>query len=150
MVRQDLFDKGIVTKVSDLKGRKIAVRDSDYDLFNALAPGNFPAMMSKQWTWILHQLFPRLRIVPLMPAWLLNHISPRPRTMVQPLSWFPQMISYQTGPFRLLRPAILDKDPDLGRRFMIAYLRGVKHITKGKQTGTLRLWGIIHNSTGNC
>jgi NitT/TauT family transport system substrate-binding protein len=40
MVRQELFDTGIVTNVSDLKGRKIAVRDSDYDLFHALALGN--------------------------------------------------------------------------------------------------------------
>jgi NitT/TauT family transport system substrate-binding protein len=36
-------------------------------------------------------------------------------------------------------PAILDKDPELGRRFMIAYLQGVKKYNEGKTEQNLQV-----------
>ena len=38
-------------------------------------------------------------------------------------------------------PAILDKDPELGRRFMIAYLQGVKQYNEGKTKRNLAILG---------
>jgi NitT/TauT family transport system substrate-binding protein len=42
-------------------------------------------------------------------------------------------------------PAFLDKDPELGRRFMVAYLQGVKQYNKGKTERNLLIMG---NYTG--
>jgi NitT/TauT family transport system substrate-binding protein len=41
-------------------------------------------------------------------------------------------------------PAFLDKNPELGRRFMVAYLRGVEQYSKGK---TERNLAILENYT---
>ena len=41
-------------------------------------------------------------------------------------------------------PAILDKDPELGKRFMVGYLKGVKQYNEGK---TERNLAILQNYT---
>jgi len=42
-------------------------------------------------------------------------------------------------------PEILDKDPELGKRFMVAYLQGVRQYNEGKTTRNL---AIISRYTG--
>ncbi len=142
MVRKDLFDQGFVTNVSDLKGRKIAVRDSDYDLYRALAVGN----LSRNDVDTVEMEFPT--IIPAFkngaidaglvaePFLTLALNSGSAVILVPAQNFIPE------NPFPLYYgPAFLDKDPELGRRFMVAYLQGVRQYNEGKTERNLAILG---------
>ena len=140
MVRKDLFDKGIVKNVSDLKGRKIAVHDSDYDLYRVLALGNltkgdvetvdmdFPTTVSAFQNGAIDV---GLVTEPYVTQALNSGSAVVPGQDFVP-GW-PMPLYYG--------PAILNKDPELGRRFMIAYLQGVKQYNEGKTEQNLAIIG---------
>jgi ABC-type nitrate/sulfonate/bicarbonate transport system substrate-binding protein len=142
MVRKDLFDKGIVTNVSDLKGRKIAVRDSDYDLYRALALGN----LSRNDVDTVEMEFPT--VIPafrngaidaglVAEPFLSQAVNSGSAVILVPAQEF-----IPENPFPLYYgPAFLDKDPELGRRFMVAYLQGVKQYNEGKTERNLAILG---------
>lgn len=145
MVRKDLVDKGIVKGAADLKGLKIASLDPDYELPNALALGNLTlddidhvnieftmisaaftngaidaAMISEPYVTQIRNKDLAVMVIPAqeyIPGW-------------------PAPIYYG--------PAILDKDQELGRRFMVAYLKGVRQFNEGKTERNLM---IIENYT---
>lgn len=145
MVRRDLFDKGIVTKVSDLKGRKISQRDSDYDLFNALALGNLSRedveTLDMDWNMVIPAFKSgAIDAALLAEPYITQAVNSDAAVVLAPGSDFlpdwPVPLYYG--------PAILDKDPELGKRFMIAYLKGVKQYNEGK---TERNLAIMENYT---
>jgi len=142
MVRKDLFDNGTVTKVADLKGRKIAERDSDYDLYRALAVGN----LSTDDVETIDMAFPLV-----IPAFTNGAIDAGLVTepyLTQAINNGSAVILVPAEdvipgyPFPLYYgPAILDKDPELGRKFMVAYLKGVNQYNEGKTERNLEIIG---------
>jgi NitT/TauT family transport system substrate-binding protein len=142
MVRKDLFDKGIVKNVSDLKGRKIAVHDSDYDLYRVLALGN----LTKGDVETVDMDFPTtvsafqngaIDVGLVTEPYVTQALNSGSAVVLVPgqdfVPGWPMPLYYG--------PAILNKDPELGRRFMIAYLQGVKQYNEGKTEQNLAIIG---------
>jgi NitT/TauT family transport system substrate-binding protein len=145
MVRRDLFDNGIVTNVSGLRGRKIAVRDSDYDLFNALAPGNLSRDDVEAVDMDFASIIPAFKNGAIDAGLVTEPYITQARNNGAAVILVPAQDFIPDWPLPLYYgPAILDKDPDLGRRFMVAYLQGVKQYNEGK---TERNLGIMGNYT---
>lgn len=135
MVRKDLFDSGAVTKVSDLRGRKVMGNSGEqsYGVGRALALGNlttedvtlvsmdFPSAMVAFRNGALDagmitepyitQVVANNSAVILVPGGEINPGWPIPL-------WY--------------GPSLIDEDPELGRRFMVAYLQGVRQYNEGK------------------
>lgn len=146
MVRKDLYDSGAVRNVSDLRGRKVAERDSDYDLYHALALGN----LTPDDIDTIDMAFPLV-----IPAFANGAIDAG--LVTEP--YLTQAENNNTAvvlaraedfipeyPFLLFYgPAILDKDPELGRKFMVAYLKGVRQYNEGKTERNLRIIGNFTN-----
>jgi NitT/TauT family transport system substrate-binding protein len=146
VVRRDLYETGMIRSASDLKGRKVmAISDQDYGIFRALALGNLTtadveiidmdfasgviafsnkgidaAVLTEPY---ITQALDRGSVVVLIPG---QEIYPD----------YPYALYYG--------PAILEKNPDLGRRFMIAYLQGVQQYNEGKTERNLE---ILENYT---
>jgi ABC-type nitrate/sulfonate/bicarbonate transport system substrate-binding protein len=143
MVRQDLFDSGAVRNVSDLKGRRIMVNlDSSYGIYRVLAMGN----LSTDDVEIVNMDFASAVIAfknggidagslsePYITQTLNSHSA---------VVFIPTYIYAPDLPTPLYYgPAFLDKDPELGRRFMIAYLQGAKQYNEGKTERNLAILG---------
>lgn len=146
MVRRDLFDKGIVRHVSDLKGRKIAVRDQDYDIFRALAVGNLTfddvdTVIMEFATVVISFENGAIDAGILSEPYVTQALNSGSAVVLVPGQDF---IPNWTSPL-YYGPAILDKNPELGKRFMVAYLQGVKQYNEGKTERNLE---IIQNYTG--
>jgi NitT/TauT family transport system substrate-binding protein len=142
MVRRDLFDKGIVTNVSDLRGRKIAVRDSDYDLFNALALGNLSRDDVEPVDMDFTSIIPAFKNSAIDAGLVTEPYITQAKDNGAAVILVPAQDFIPDWPLPLYYgPAILDKDPDLGRRFMVAYLRGVKQYNEGKTDRNLEILG---------
>jgi NitT/TauT family transport system substrate-binding protein len=133
MVRRDLFDQGIVTNVSDLKGRKIAVRDSDYDLYRALALGNLSSVDVETVEMEFPTVIPAFRNGAVDAGLVAEPFLSQAVTSGSAVILVPAQEFIPHNPFPLYYgPAFLDRDPELGRRFMVAYLQGVKQYNEGK------------------
>jgi NitT/TauT family transport system substrate-binding protein len=146
VVRRDLSENGKVRDVSDLKGRKVmASSDQDYSIFLALALGN----LTKD----------DIETVPLdYPSGIiaLKNGAVDAAVLVEPyitqaldngtavlLVSANEYSPYMPNPL-YYGPAFLDKDPELGRRFMVAYLKGVQQYNEGKTEHNL---AILSNYT---
>jgi ABC-type nitrate/sulfonate/bicarbonate transport system substrate-binding protein len=142
MVRRDLFDKGIVTNVSDLRGRKIAVRDSDYDLFNVLALGNLSRDDVEAVDMDFTSIIPAFKNSAIDAGLVTEPYITQARNNGAAVILVPAQDFIPDWPLPLYYgPAILDKDPDLGRRFMVAYILGVKQYNEGKTDRNLEIIG---------
>jgi NitT/TauT family transport system substrate-binding protein len=143
MVRKDLYDSGIVTKVSDLKGRKIAVRDSDYDLYQALALGNLSPDDVEAVDMEFTSIVPAFKNGAIDAALVAEPYITLAGNNRAAVVLVPAQDFLSGWPFPLYYgPAILDKDPELGRRFMVAYLQGVEQYNKGKTERNLNIMVI--------
>lgn len=142
MVRKDLFDRGIVTNVSDLKKRKIAMRDSDYDLYNALALGNLSRDDVEPVDMDFSMIGPAFANGAIDAALVAEPYITQERNSGLAVMLVPGQDFVPQWPFPVYYgPAILDKDPELGRRFMVAYLKGVKQYNEGKTERNLEIMG---------
>ena len=95
--------------------------------------------------WTIPPVSLALRMVQLMPVFSLSHISRKPLTVIRQLCCYQHRITSLTYAYPLYYgPAFLDKDPELGRRFMVAYLQGVKQYNEGKTERNLE---ILQNYT---
>ncbi len=140
MVRKDLYDTGIVTNVSDLKGRKIAVRDSDYDLYNALALGNLTPDDVVTVDMDFGSIVPAFSNGAIDAALVAEPYITLAGNGNAAVILVPAQDFIPGWPFPLYYgPAILDKDPELGRRFMVAYLQGVIQYSEGKTDRNLQI-----------
>jgi NitT/TauT family transport system substrate-binding protein len=145
MVRKDLFDKGIVTNVSDLKGRKIAGHDSDYDLFRSLAVGNLTENDIETVDMDFPTTVSAFQNGAIDAGILTEPYVTQARNSGSAVVLVPAQDYMPGWPMPLYYgPAILDKDPELGRRFMVAFLQGVKQYNEGK---TDRNLAIMENYT---
>jgi NitT/TauT family transport system substrate-binding protein len=143
LVRKDLYDSGEVRQASDLRGRKImASSDSSYGVFRVLALGN----LTTDDVEIIDMDFASGMVAfknggidaGLMPEPYLTQTLNSNSTVIL----IPAEVYAPDWPTPLYYgPAILDKDPDLGRRFMIAYLQGVKQYYEGKTERNLEILG---------
>jgi NitT/TauT family transport system substrate-binding protein len=147
MVRRDLYEQGIVRNVSDLKGRRIiSLADKDYDLSRALARGNLTyddvdVVVMDYATSVVAFKNGAIDAGILTEPFITQAKNEGSAVVLVPAQDFIPLwgIPLYYG------PALLEKDPELGKRFMIAYLQGVRQYNEGK---TPRNLAIIGNYTG--
>jgi NitT/TauT family transport system substrate-binding protein len=146
LVRKDLYDNGTVRNISDLKGRKLmgtsGSNDNSYTLIRALALGN----LSMNDVEIVQMDYPsgivafKNRAIDagmFTEPYVTQALNSGSAVVLSPAQEF--VPGYSIPLF--YGPAFLDKDPDLGRRFMVAYLQGVKQYNKGKTEQNLAIMG---------
>jgi NitT/TauT family transport system substrate-binding protein len=146
MVRRDLYESGALTRIADLKGKKIMVPGgSDYTLYRILQRGNltsddidivvldFPSAFTALQNGALDAAI-------LSEPYITDAVDSRAAVML-----FPTEVYTPDLPHPLYYgPAFLDRDPELGRRFMVAYLEGARQYNLGK---TERNIEILSNYT---
>jgi len=146
MVRKDLFDKGIVTSAADLKGRKVmGSSDQTYGIFRSLALGNLTTADVE----IIDLDYPSALVAfkngaidagLIVEPYITQALNGGAAVVLVPAKeYYPD---YPTPLY--FGPEFLDKNPELGRRFMVAYLQGVHQYNEGK---TERNLGILQNYT---
>ena len=147
VVRRDLYERGIITKPSDLKGKKImAANDAAYRLSRILQMANLSKSDVETVTMDFAAGVVALKNgaidgADLTEPYLTKAFDNKTAVMLIPTSVCTP--DYSTPLF--YGPAILDKNPELGRRFMVAYLQGVRQYNLGK---TERNMDILSNYTG--
>lgn len=146
MVRRDLYESGSIRNISDLKGRKImAGSNEQYSTVRALALGNLTTADVN----IVNMDYPTGVVAlknnavdagVLAEPYITEAINSGSAVILLPAEQY-----IPDNPFPLYYgPVFLEKDPELGRRFMIAYLQGVKQYNEGK---TERNIEILQNYT---
>jgi NitT/TauT family transport system substrate-binding protein len=146
MVRKDLFDKGTIRSASDLKGLKfMAASDQLYGVFRALSLGN----LTTNDVDLVNMDYPSGVVAfkngaidagVLTEPYITQTLNSNSAVVLIPAQDY-----YPDFPYLLYYgPAFLDKNPDLGKKFMVAYLQGVKQYNTGK---TERNLAILQNYT---
>jgi NitT/TauT family transport system substrate-binding protein len=144
VVRRDLFEQGAVRNESDLRGRKVsASADQHFAVSRALARGNLTGDDIEK----IDLDYPSAVIALkngaidagiLTEPYLTQALNSGAAVVLVPGSVyapnFPVPLYYG--------PAFLDKNPELGRRFMIAYLQGVHQYNAGKTERNLEILHI--------
>jgi NitT/TauT family transport system substrate-binding protein len=146
MVRRDLYEDGTIRTISDMKGLKIMAGSSEqYTAVRSLAVGNLTLADVD----IVNMDYPT-GVVALKNGAVDGGVLTEPYisealnsgSAVVLLRGEQYLPDY---PFPLYYgPTFLDKDPALGRRFMIAYLQGAEQYNKGKTERNLE---ILQNYT---
>jgi NitT/TauT family transport system substrate-binding protein len=146
VVRRDLFENGMVRNVSDLRGRKfMASSDQDYGVFRALSLGNLTTAEVEIVTMDYPSGVIAFKNNAIDAAILTEPYVTQALNSGSAVVLIPGQDIYPNFPYPLYYgPAILDKNPDLGRRFMVAYLKGVKKYNEGKTERNLE---ILQNYT---
>jgi len=147
LVRRDLVESGIVRTMADVKGKKVAATsDQSYGMFRALATGNLTAgdvemvemsgaaSIAAFETGAIDAAF-------LMEPYITLAVRKDKAVVFVPGTDF---IPNYTTPL-YYGPAFTDTNPGLGKRFMVAYLQGVRQYNLGK---TDRNIAILMNYTG--
>jgi NitT/TauT family transport system substrate-binding protein len=146
LVRKDLYDSGAIRQASDLRGRKIMADSStSYGLFRVLALGNLTTddvtVATMDFASGVAALKNGAVDAGIMPEpYLSQAVNSNAAVVLIPTSVYSP--DWPTPLY--FGPAILDKDPELGRRFMIAYLQGIQEYNKGKTERNLQ---VISNYT---
>jgi NitT/TauT family transport system substrate-binding protein len=146
VVRRDLYEEGLIRNVSDLKGRKImAISDQDYGMFRALSLGNLTTADVELIDMDFASGVIAFRNKGIDAAVLTEPYVTQALESGSVVVLVPGQEIYPDYPYALYYgPAILEKNPDLGRRFMIAYLQGVRQYNEGKTERNLE---ILQNYT---
>ncbi|UCB45521.1 MAG: ABC transporter substrate-binding protein [Spirochaetota bacterium] len=150
MVRKALYDSGEITKIEHLQGRKVSL---------SLIP---------VWGYVYEQILSKgnltlddIEIVKMPTAARITALEtgsidaagatdPDVKKMeslgiaVAIANYQDSVPNYQSSTV-IYGPNLLEKNPELGKKFMIAYLKGVRQYNKGK---TQRNLEIIHKHTG--
>ena len=146
VVRRELFESGAVTKASDLKGRKImASSDQSYGIARILEMGN----LTPNDVEIVNMDFAAGVIAltngAIDAAYLTEPYITQANNSRSAVMLIPAQAYTPDWPAPLyFGPAFLDRDPELGRRFMVAYLQGVRQYNQGKTERNLE---ILQNYT---
>jgi NitT/TauT family transport system substrate-binding protein len=143
LVRKDLVDSGVVKEVSDLRGRKLmANSDSSYGVYRVLAMGN----LTTDDVEVVDMDFAS-GVVAFKNGGIDAGLLSEPY-ITQTLNSNSAVVLIPTNVYApdwptplYYGPAFLDKDPELGRRFMVAYLQGVKQYNQGKTERNLAILG---------
>jgi NitT/TauT family transport system substrate-binding protein len=142
MVRRDLFDSGAVRNVSDLKGRKLmgVTGDTGANLVSVLEIGN----LTRENVDIVNMDYPSAVVAfqnkaidaaVLTEPYITQTLNSGSAVVLLPGDKV--MPGYALPLF--YGPTFLDKNPELGKRFMVAYLQGVKQYNKGKTERNLEI-----------
>ncbi|MDD1681397.1 MAG: ABC transporter substrate-binding protein [Methanoregula sp.] len=147
LIRRDLVESGMVRTMADVKGKKVAATsDQSYGMFRALATGNLTsgdvemvdmsgaASVAAFETGAIDAAF-------LMEPYITLAVRREKAVVFVPGTDF---IPNYTTPL-YYGPAFTDTNPGLGKRFMVAYLEGVRQYNLGK---TDRNIAILKNYTG--
>jgi NitT/TauT family transport system substrate-binding protein len=146
VVRRELFESGKVTKISDLKGKKIMfTNDQSYLVSLLLERGN----LTPDDVEIVNMDFASGVVALTNGAVDAGDLTEPFITQVNnsgaAVMLIPTNEYCPDWPLPLFYgPAFLDRDPELGRRFMVAYLQGVRQYNQGK---TERNLVILENYT---
>ena len=146
VVRRELFENGTITKTADLKGKKImAANEAAYRVSRILQMGNLSKTDIESVNMDYASAVIALRNgaidgADLTEPYLSHALDDKVAVMLIPTSVCTP--DYATPLF--YGPAILDKDPELGRRFMVAYLQGAQQYNLGK---TERNLDVLSNYT---
>lgn len=134
MVRRELFESGAVTKVSDLKGKKItSAEGQEYKLYRLLKMGNLTpddveVVSMDMASGVVAIRNGAVDAIDTTEPFVTQLLDDKAAVMLVPTEAstpdFPTPLYYG--------PAFLDRDPELGRRFMVAYLEGVRQYNLGK------------------
>mgnify|MGYP001366548295 CR=1 FL=1 len=146
MVRQDLYESGTLTTISDLKGKKVVVPSGeDYTLARILQRGNLTADDIELVVLDFPSAVVALQNGAIDAAVLSEPYVTKAMDSRAAVMLLPTEVYTPDNPHPILYgPAFLDKDPELGRRFMVAYLEGARQYNLGK---TERNVEIISNYT---
>jgi NitT/TauT family transport system substrate-binding protein len=146
MVRRELFDNGIITNVSDLKGRKIMfTSEQSYLVSLLLEKGNLTPDDVEIVNMDFASAVVALRNGAIDACDLTEPFITQVNNSRSGVMLIPTHEYCPDWPLPLYYgPAILDKDPDLGRRFMVAYLQGVQQYNQGKSERNIM---ILQNYT---
>ncbi len=137
LVRKDLFESGEIRNVSDLKGQKIGlsyVSTWGYPYSEILKEGNLSLGDID-----LINLRDGERIEALQTKGIAAATLGEPSLTqvidmglaVKLISWKEVLPDFQLG-YILYGPNLLEKDSELGKRFMVAYLKAVRQYNEGK------------------
>jgi len=143
VVRRALFESGEVTKVSDLKGRKVMfTNDQSYLVSLLLERGN----LTPDDVEIVNMDFASGVVALTNGAVDAGDLTEPFITQVNnsgvAVMLIPTNEYCSDWPLPLYYgPAFLEKDPELGRRFMVAYLQGVRQYNQGKTERNLVIMG---------
>ena len=134
MVRSDLFERGAVTNASDLKGKKItSAEGQEYKLYRVLNMGNLTpddveVVSMDMAAGVVAIKNGAVDAIDTTEPFVTQLLDDKAAVMLVPTEAsspdFPTPLYYG--------PAFLDRDPELGRRFMVAYLEGVRQYNLGK------------------
>ena len=141
MVRRDLYTNGIVKNVSDLKGRKISgSSEQNYGVFRALALGNLSTDDVEMVDLDYASSVVAFKNGAVDAGILVEPYISQAMNIEAAVVLVPAQDYYPDYPTPLYYgPAFLDKNPDLGEKFMVAYLRGVKQYNEGKTERNLEI-----------
>jgi NitT/TauT family transport system substrate-binding protein len=143
LVRKDLIDSGAVKQVSDLRGRKImASSDSSYGVYRVLAMGNLTTDDVEVIDMDFASGAVALKSGGIDAGLLSEPYITQTLNSNSAVVLIPTNVYSPDWPTPLYYgPVFLDKDPELGRRFMVAYLQGVKQYNEGKTERNLAILG---------
>ena len=142
MVRRPLFESGAVRNVSDLKGRKISgtTGDNTYSISRILAMGNLTIddiqVGNMDYASSVVAFDNGAIDAAVLTEPYITQVLNRGSAVVL-LSGEDFLPGYSYPLY--YGPAILDQNPELGKRFMIAYLQGVKQYNEGKTERNLEI-----------
>ena len=146
VVRRDLVESGAVKGIADLRGRKIAsTSDQSYNVRRALALGNLTTDDVSLIDMPRPSILAALQNKALDAAFLMEPVlsqATRNNSSVVILGGYAATPNLSSP--LIYGPAFTDANPDLGRRFMAAYLLGVREYNQGK---TVRNLAILANYT---
>jgi len=147
LVRRDLVESGIVRTMADIKGKKVAAAsDQSYGMFRALATGNLTSGDVEMVDMPSASSVAAFETGAIDAAYLMEPyitLALRNGKVVVFLPGADFIRNYTTPLY--YGPAFTDTDPGLGKRFMVAYLQGVRQYNLGK---TDRNLAILMNYTG--
>jgi NitT/TauT family transport system substrate-binding protein len=141
LVRRDLVESGAITTVSDLRSRKVAVGgEQSFALRRALALGNLTTddidLKDMPWSGILVAFEnDAIDAAFLMEPFLTQAVKNNKAVVF--LNGY-AFTPYSSNPL-IYGTAFTDRDPELGRRFMVAYLQGVRQYNQGKTERNLQI-----------
>ena len=145
MVRKDLYDNGKVRNVEQLRGRKIALESipsMGYVYEKMLSKGNLTLNDIE----IVRMPIPA-RVEALATGAIDAASAAEPmvtqlktlRYAVTLAKFEDSVPNYQLASI-LFGPNLIERNPNLGRRFMIAYLKGVRQYNKGKTDRNIEIF----------
>ncbi|MFC1958802.1 ABC transporter substrate-binding protein [Chloroflexota bacterium] len=145
MVRRDLYESGEVDTVAEIKGSKVAVTSvgspADFLLTKILESADLTSDDVE-----LIKMSPQVMIAAFENRAIAGALMASPH--IQKIKALGYAVTLQSvnnlmpgfqQSFVLFGPSLLDDNPELGKKFMVAYLQGVRQYAQGKTNRNLEI-----------